>query len=187
MIAAAAAIPYEDIRIKTEDWPSIKPGTPLGQVPYIEINAPSLREDYKLPQSIAIARYFAKLGNISGRNILEQAETDAVVDTVLELRNAFFSANICTNCTSEEQNQQLEDFIQEKYLKNLEIVIKMYGKNGYSVGNSLTWADLVIYDSTDLMLLRNATNEYEDFPLIKRVRCVVEANDRVAAYLKKRP
>ena len=56
LIFAAAGVEFTDNRI--EDWPRTKAETPIGQVPYLEI------DDIKLPQSLSIARfvlYFLKL------------------------------------------------------------------------------------------------------------------------------
>ena len=44
----------------------------------------------KIPQSMAVARFAAKKVNLYGSDDLEQAKTDAVVDTVNELMNAYF-------------------------------------------------------------------------------------------------
>jgi glutathione S-transferase len=57
--------------------------TPLGQVPYLEIG------DVILPQSLSIARYLARSGNLAGKSPIEEAQCDAVVDTVNDAYNIF--------------------------------------------------------------------------------------------------
>ena len=51
---------------------------PLGQVPVLEVDG------VKLPQSISIARFVAKQFQLAGKDNLEQAKVDAVVDTVTD-------------------------------------------------------------------------------------------------------
>jgi prostaglandin-H2 D-isomerase / glutathione transferase len=75
LICAAADIPYTDSRIKDfSEWPAKKPEAPTGQMPYLEI------DDLKLPQSMSIARYFAREAGLAGKTSLEQAQADAIVD-----------------------------------------------------------------------------------------------------------
>jgi glutathione S-transferase len=76
-----AGIEFTDNRVK--DWPESKGLAPLGQLPYLEI------DDIKLPQSLAIQRYLAKEANVLGKNNLEQAQADAVVDTCIDGYNAY--------------------------------------------------------------------------------------------------
>ena len=45
-------------------------------MPYLDIDG-----NTKLPQSISIARYLAREHNLVGKNNLESAKADAIVDT----------------------------------------------------------------------------------------------------------
>ncbi|CAF0861837.1 unnamed protein product [Adineta steineri] len=72
LIFAAAGQKYEDIRIEREQWPALKPKTPLGQMPVLEVDG------VELPQSAAIARFLAKQFHLAGKDNLEQAEVDAI-------------------------------------------------------------------------------------------------------------
>ena len=56
MIFAAAGQDYEDIRIERENlWPKIKPTTPTGQVPVLEvIDSKDGSTLFRMSQSIAI-------------------------------------------------------------------------------------------------------------------------------------
>jgi glutathione S-transferase len=47
-------VDYEDKRIPREEWPTMKPNTPLGQMPVLEVDGKMLG------QSVAIARYLAR-------------------------------------------------------------------------------------------------------------------------------
>jgi hypothetical protein len=43
----------------------------------------------KIPQSYAIARFVAKEAKLAGRNNVEQAQADAIIDSIVDLNNAF--------------------------------------------------------------------------------------------------
>ena len=72
------------------------------------------------------------------------------------------------------------------HYSNLEKLIKLYGKNGYSVGDSLTWGDLAIQAYTDSHYRRDPSLK-EKFPIVNKVVQLVESNPGVAEYLKNRP
>lgn len=38
---AIGGIPFEDNRVKIQDWPQLKPNTPYGELPVIEVREPS--------------------------------------------------------------------------------------------------------------------------------------------------
>ena len=74
------------------------------------------------------------------------------------------------------------------YLGNIEKLIKMYGCGGYSVGSSLTYADLYIHEMVKTNILsHDSTGEIlEQYPHIKKVITTVEANPKISLYLKSR-
>ena len=83
LIFAASGTTFTDNRIT--DWPATKDEQPLGQLPTLCV------DDVKLVQSIAIARFAARECNLAGPDNLRQAQADAIVDTVMELVNAYYS------------------------------------------------------------------------------------------------
>lgn len=50
---------FEDVRIKHEDWPNLKPKTPLGHLPYLDIIDGS--NVISIGQSTAIGKILLKL------------------------------------------------------------------------------------------------------------------------------
>ena len=58
--------------------------TPLGTLPVLEYNG------NKLTQSITIARFLAKEVGIVGKNNMEQAKADMVVDTIVDVQGGKF-------------------------------------------------------------------------------------------------
>ena len=88
-----------------------------------------------------------------------------------------------------EKKKILGEFLADKGtkgVKNVETLIEMYGKNGYSVGDSLTWADLIIFDVCSALF-----SKVPDFsatcPKLTAVHDLVKNNANIAAYIKSRP
>jgi glutathione S-transferase len=182
LIFAAAGQKYEDIRWEHSEWPTHKADTPLGQMPVLEVDG------VKIPQSITIARFLAKQFKLAGKDNLEQAKVDAVIDTLSDL----FMAFVPTRMEKDEAKKQelTKKFLEEdlpKHLKNLEILGKLYGNGGpFFVGNQLTWSDLLFYNvgETFLGVDENCLNNY---PWLKQNRAEVAKHPKIAEYLKNRP
>lgn len=54
MVLRAAGVDFEDHRVSFADWPSVKPTTPAGVLPYVKMPDGKI-----LTESLAIARYLA--------------------------------------------------------------------------------------------------------------------------------
>jgi len=180
LIFAAAGVEFTDNRI--EDWPRTKAETPIGQVPYLEI------DDIKLPQSLSIARYLAREYNLVGKNNLESAKADAVVDTCIDLMTSFYNKVFMVS-DAKAKASALKVFLNEdaiRGLENTEKLVSSYGTGGFSVGNQLTWSDLFIHEITSQVLLYEP-DILSSFPKLKQIRENVDQNENVAKYLKTRP
>ncbi|CAF3845834.1 unnamed protein product [Rotaria sordida] len=182
LIFAAAGQKYEDIRYERDQWPSHKSEMPLGQIPVLEVDGT------KLPQSLSIARFLAKQFQLAGKDNLEQAKVDAVVDTI----NDLLAKYIPVRWEQDETKKQelIKKFIAEelpKHLQNLEVLGKLYGNGGpFFVGNHLTWVDLFFYDMATNILQLEA-NALDNFSWLKQNRAEVEKQPKIAEYLKNRP
>ena len=83
LIFAAAGVQFTDERVT--NWPTGKEDAPLGQLPYLTVDG------VKLPQSLSIARYLAKQFKLAGADDLAQAKADAIVDTLNDVLEPFYS------------------------------------------------------------------------------------------------
>nr|AYN44530.1 glutathione S-transferase S12 [Brachionus plicatilis] len=179
LIFSAAGVPFQDERVT--DWPgTAKAEAPLGQLPYLTVDGE------KIPQSIAYSRMLAKRFNMAGNDELEQVKTDVVVDTVNDLQNAYY---LKVFKATENRDTVISKFLTEDALVNLERIeklVNLYGSEGFSVGNSLKWSDLHLYDVTSIILTLSE-DILNKFPKILAVRRTVESNEKLAAYLKARP
>ncbi len=154
----------------------------MGQLPYLTIDGST-----KMPQSITIARFLAKKFNLAGSDDLSHAKCDVIVDTISDLAQAYYQKVFFI--PKEQQAEAEKKFMVEdapKHLANIEKLITLYGSNGHSVGNSVTWADLHMFDVTGIIHSKDA-HVLEKFPHILKVRQTVESHPKVAAWLKARP
>jgi prostaglandin-H2 D-isomerase / glutathione transferase len=69
---------------------------------------------------------------------------------------------------------------------NVEKLITMYGSKGHAVGDSLTWADLLIFDIASALFAKDPSFK-EHYPKLLEVHDTVAAHPRIAEYVKNRP
>ena len=120
--------------------------------------------------------------------IEKKAQADAIVDTILDLVN-FYYANVFKVKDEEEKKVAAAAFLANQATagaKNLETLIGLYGQKGYSVGDELTWADLLIFDVCSSMF-EKVPSFMENFPVLSAVHKAVAENERIAAYVASRP
>lgn len=83
LILAAAGQTFEDVRYSKDEWELHKSEMPLGQLPVLEIDG------FKLPQSLTIARFLANRFKLAGKDNFEQAQADAIIDTMADTTEKF--------------------------------------------------------------------------------------------------
>jgi len=67
-------VEFEDVRINYADWPTIKPTTPFGQLPFMNIE-----ENEPIAQSAAMLRYAGKLGNLYPSDSVQALKVDEII------------------------------------------------------------------------------------------------------------
>jgi len=182
LILTAAGQKFEDVRYQEKEWPLHKSEMPLGQIPVLEIDG------FKLPQSMAIARFLARQFHLAGKDNLEQAKVEAVADTATDLLNKF--GPIIWYEEESQKKASIEKFLANelpKHLRNLETLAKAYSDGGsFFIGNHLSFADLYVYDVLENILEVDA-NILEQYPWLKTNRQEVAKHPKIDAYLKSRP
>jgi glutathione S-transferase len=183
LIFAAAGVPYEDVRVDRPQWLELKPTTPFGQIPVLEV------EGVKLCQSKAIARYLAGEFGFAGETALDRARVDMIVDCVEDVMKPaltfFFEQD-------EIKKVELKDkFVKETLPTNLQSFEKLLKENkggdSYFVGDKMTWADISFIDLCARMGSFQVEMPFGDFPKLKALRERVESTPKIAEWIKKRP
>ncbi|XP_023338893.1 glutathione S-transferase 1 [Eurytemora carolleeae] len=179
LILACANQKFTDERMEREDWPAVKPTVPYGQIPILLYNG------VVISQSITIARFLANEFGLAGKNNLEKAEADEIVDALMDIQNARYG--VFFNKDPEQKDQLLEEFKVKAntILTHLESRLKSRGGQ-YFAGNQLTWADLQLFNILDaLKVLIPAP--VEDLPLLKDLEDRVADIPNVKKWIETRP
>lgn len=183
LLFAVAGVQYEDIRIEKDAWPQLKPTTPFGQLPVLEVDG------ITLAQSNAIARLLARRFNLAGKTELDVAHVDMVVDcledTLTPALGFFHEADEARK--AELQKKYLESQLPG-FLENLEKLLKQnHDGDGYFVGDELTWADLAFLSIVSILKMVGAVDPTSKYPKLDALHKRVEQHPKVAEWLAKRP
>jgi len=174
---------FEDKRIEEKDWPNIKPNTPYGQLPLLEVDGMTLC------QSVAINRYLAKKFGYYGDNAEIQAQVDMMVDCIMDPTHQL---GIVWTAKDEDKKAAGKKFNNDYVLPAFKKLEEMYKKNqggkGWLVGDKLTLADIT------LTTMGNVCEHFSlgepvwsKFPLLHAIKKNVEAEPKIAAWIKERP
>jgi glutathione S-transferase len=183
LVFAAAGVEYEDIRMERADWPAIKPTTPFGQVPVLEVDG------VKFCQSNSIARYLARKFHLAGKTDEDQARADMIVDCFEDTLKPLFTFFFESDETRKEtlKKKALEEQLPTS-LAGLEGLLKAnHGGDGFFVGTELTWADLGFLVLVGWLSAAGADTQLAKYPKLAALRERVEKLPKVAAWLAKRP
>jgi len=136
LILSYSGVKFTDERLTKEQFGAIKSSQPWGQIPVLTYKG------QVMGQSIAIARFLAAEFGLTGRNNLENAQADEIVDAVSDLLNAM--ANVVKAGKDEKALKNVLDNVYPAGLANLEKMLSSRGGQ-FFVGNNLTWADLAVF------------------------------------------
>jgi len=181
-IFAEAGVEFEDNRIEGKDWGKLKDSTPYGQLPLLEVDGVTLA------QSSAIERYAARVAGVAGKNDLENAKADSIVEALHDAVKNFMAAAFHKD--KDEQAKLFTAYWSGDWAKwgaILEKVLKANNEGkGYFVGEGVTFADLHFAVIADNLTGVNK-DALKEFPLLAGLHDRVLKRDNIAAWIKKRP
>ncbi|KAL5014957.1 hypothetical protein ScPMuIL_009227 [Solemya velum] len=183
MVFAASGTEYEDCRVDREtEWPKLKPKTPQGQLPVLEVNGEVIA------QSGAIARFLAKEAGMMGETNWEQGQIEMATDVMGDIFAAFASWFREKDETLKEEKRKKT--VEETIPTVLSMIEKMLTNNptgqGFMVGSSLTLADLALYDGLQYPIdMFNVS--LDNHPKIAAHRKMIAEIPNIAGWLKQRP
>ena len=176
LILAQAGVEYEDKRIAFEDWGQLKPQTPFGYMPILEVDGKVLSG------SVPLARFLAERHGLAGSNDVENAEIAGIIDCLTDLGLQFI--RWLFEEKDETRKAELKKKIDEvhipKHFSNLE---KRISAEGWLYGSKVTYADLVLYAVSS----RLSDEVLIKYPGLKSIKEKVEALPNIAKWLKERP
>ncbi|XP_054003263.1 glutathione S-transferase-like [Hylaeus anthracinus] len=178
-ILSYAGAEFEDVRFNRDDWPKIKPDTPFGQVPTLEIDGKVV------PQSTSICRYLARQNGLAGKDDWEALQIDVIVDTIHDVRMKIGAYSYETNEVTKAEKLKVANEVVPFVLERLDAQVKKNG--GYFVGGALTWADLTFVALLDYLNFMMKSDIIEKFDNLKQLRDKVLALPAIKAWVAKRP
>ncbi|XP_032878360.1 hematopoietic prostaglandin D synthase [Amblyraja radiata] len=174
-IFAYSGIDYENDTIERSVWASLKPTLLFKQLPILKM------DEIELNQSTAIARYLARESGLAGKTSIEQAQVDAIVDTINDFMNLF---------PWTEKNEAVKQKMNEDIVTNnipilLNGLSKLLGDQNWFVGDSVTWADF--HWAVCSITLSNLNTDLHSYPTLLALKERVEALPQIAAWIERRP
>jgi prostaglandin-H2 D-isomerase / glutathione transferase len=168
----AANVSWKDTRISMEDWPSVKPLTPLGCVPTLTVDGT------EFCQTVSMQRYTASLVGLYPKDDPLKA---LIVDEMMESINECMDK--CPFTGTEEEKKASQQEFQKKvmtpYFNLIESRIQKFGRDN-TVCGTFTVADLVLLACVDF-LKSGRFVEYIDLDFFKDypgiTACVENAAD----------
>jgi prostaglandin-H2 D-isomerase / glutathione transferase len=157
LTAVVGKIPFTNKAITFAEWGQVKKDMPLKQLPILEVEDENGSKT-TIVQSLAILRYFSKLGGLYPDDPFEALKVDSMIDTVLEMSNlvSMTFAGAQNSLISEEPWTEEELVTIRKriatneenglpfHLNYFENALKQ-STSGWLVGDKLTVADLHMY------------------------------------------
>jgi glutathione S-transferase len=182
IIFAYLGLPYEDYRIEKKDWPNVKSTFPWGQVPVLQV------DDVTLCQTLAIERFLARKYGLTGANELETTKCDEYVDAIEDLVQEW--KKIAHNSDEAKKVELKETFLNVHAPKCLNKLSALKTSNEGSlwlVGQSITWADLVIAAILDRFETMIDPSFLDSYPVMKALKQRVFSIPKVKEYVDIRP
>lgn len=189
ILFAVAGVDYEDVRLDYASWPGNYKESlelPFGQLPVLSIDGTLYC------QSASIGRYLAEKFGLAGKTDLDKLRADMIVHCGEDFQGAM--SPIYHDQDEEHKALSIKKFQEVNlptYCENFEKLLKQNsGGDGYYVGDSLTWADIAIYQivmSFVLILGIEPSTFIDNYPKLKALCERVEKTPRIAAWIAKRP
>jgi len=181
LIFAATGTKFEDVRINPDKWPELKPTTPWGQMPILEVGG------NKLSQTITICRYLGRELKLAGKDAWEAGKCDEYVDSINDLFAEWVKYFYNSDPTAKAKAH--EDFKSGPLPKYLGKFNDIKGKVGgkFLVGEGLTWADIFIADKLDRLQESEGDDVLDKYPALKAFKEAVYATPNISSYVQQRP
>ncbi|RCN48922.1 glutathione S-transferase protein [Ancylostoma caninum] len=156
---------------------------PFGQLPVLEVDGK------QLAQSFAIVRFLARKFGFAGKCPYEEALVDSIADQykdfITEIRPFITVAMGFAQGDSEKLTKEVLLPARTKFFGFVTKFLKE-NKSGYLVGNSLTYADLYLAESS-AEFAKKIPSIYDGFPEVKAHAQKVRSNPALKKWLETRP
>ncbi|EFC37358.1 glutathione-s-transferase [Naegleria gruberi] len=176
LIAHVANVDYKVVGITKDEWPTHKPHTRYGQMPYLKVN-----DKLTIYQTYAIARYLAQQGDLYPKDNIEATQTEEYVAAIDELFNKY--ARVFFIAPEETREQEKKVFLEgpvKTILGALEKILEENG-DGHLIKGKFTWADFVLLDMVYALQFKEV--DLSQFTHIIKSKEVLKAHPRFQDYV----
>jgi glutathione S-transferase len=175
LVFAQAGVEYEDKRITKEEWGELKPNTPNGVVPILEVDGKTIGG------TVPIVRLVAERHGLAGSHDLENAEIASIMDLIGDLFMAYSKAYFFEK--DETRKAELKKKFDEEEAPKFFSFLEKRVTGGWLYGSKVTYADLAFFDFSG----RLPDEALAKFPGLQSVRQNVKALPNIAKWLNERP
>ncbi|XP_036358741.1 S-crystallin 3 [Octopus sinensis] len=191
MLFAAAGVQYNDRRIESSEWDSMRNKMPCHMMPMLELDNRT-----QIPQSMAMARYLAREFGFHGRNNMEMARVDFISDCFYDILDDYMRMYQDGNCrmmfqrsrdmsSSSDKRMRFQETCR-RILPFMERTLEMYsGGSQYFMGDQMTMADMMCYCALENPLMEE-TSMLSSYPKLMALRNRVMNHPKMSNYLQKR-
>jgi glutathione S-transferase len=174
-----AGVDFEDVRIKRSDWAALKPTTPFGSMPVLEM--PGQRP---LGQANAILTFIGRLNDLHPKDAAEAAQHEAIMCHVEDLR-AMLAPTM--RLEDPDERKRVREDLAATYLPTwARDTEKHLGAGPFLAGAKLHVADLKLYMVVRWLsagtLDHIPSTIFDDFPKLVRLHDAVRDDARVHAW-----
>lgn len=182
-----AGIPFERENLDHAAWAEASKDLsrfPLGDIPVMSVDGRVVCE------SFSIAHYAGVLTNLWPKDAFESTRTLEVFLTIEEVVTGSWGVNFMKTLmgpanpelTAEKQKELREGPFKDHfsfYLRRVNDIIVQNGDNGFTVGNSVTVVDFLVWQIVNMFASGHIdhvpANAFDAFPAIKKVAANVES------------
>eukprot|EP00899_Mesostigma_viride_P021464 jgi/Mesvir1/29319/Mv01575-RA.1 len=141
-------IPFQDVRVTREEFLAMKPNLPFGSLPTIEVDGQTFA------QSNAILRYTGKLAGLYPEDPLLAMKADSILDGLEDVVGTLRPSMMEKDAEKKMELRKAlfaPDGGMTRYVSGLSKLVAANNKEGYSVGDKMSIADLAIYNFVSTM------------------------------------
>jgi len=177
-----AGMDFEDVRVKSSDWPAVKADMPFGAMPVLEIPG-----KVPLAHSNAILVFIGRQHGLHPADAFEAARHEALMCAVEELRHTITPT---LRITDPEQKRQAREALAANELRTWGGYIERQLGDGPFIGGAmLQVADLKLYMAVRWLTTGTVdhvpTTVFDEYPTLLRLYHAVGEHPGVKAWLAK--
>jgi glutathione S-transferase len=179
MIFHYGGVAFTDTRVARADFPTLKPKLPFGQVPILEV------DNTVYSQSMAIARYAAKISGLYPAQALQALEADMFSCALTEVVEAF--VGFASKMADEAGKAQKKKLFAEETVPTMFGALEKMVRGKFVLGDDMSYVDVQLLDLVEnAVLWAIPTFEMKPFPKLAAVVANVKADPKINAYLAQR-